>query len=157
MILDNMKNRHLSLIAAVVLLAAGCSAQRQIARTEDETVNIGYQEVSKENLTNSVSHLELKNTRSYNTIYDYLREMVPGVEVVSTGAFSAKVYVRGIQSINSPTDPLFVVDGVTVDDISMIDPYDVQSVDVLKDSATAIYGVRGTNGVIIINMKKASK
>ena len=101
--------------------------------------------------------MENKNTRTYTTIYDFLREMVPGVEVHSTGAFTAKVYVRGVQSINSPTDPLFVVDGVEMDDISMINPYDVQSVDVLKDSATAIYGVRGTNGVIIINMKKASK
>ncbi|MBR5660069.1 MAG: TonB-dependent receptor plug domain-containing protein [Bacteroidales bacterium] len=142
---------------AVALVAAGCSAQRQVARTEDDTVNIGYQDVSKENLTYSVSHLENNNNKPYNTIYDYLREMVPGVEVHSTGPFTAKVYVRGIQSINSPTDPLFVVDGVMMDDISMINPYDVRSVDVLKDSATAVYGVRGTNGVIIINMKKASK
>lgn len=149
-------NLILTLIAAA-LVAVGCSASRQIAQAESESVNIGYQEVSQDNLTNSVSHLEDKNTRSYATIYDYLREMVPGVEVYSTGAFTAKVYVRGVQSINSPTDPLFVVDGVMMDDISMIDPYDVRSVDVLKDSATAIYGVRGTNGVIIINLKKASK
>lgn len=144
-------------LTVIALVATGCSASRQIAQMEDETINIGYQEVSQKNLTNSVSHLENKNTRTYTTIYDFLREMVPGVEVHSTGAFTAKVYVRGVQSINSPTDPLFVVDGVEMDDISMINPYDVQSVDVLKDSATAIYGVRGTNGVIIINLKKASK
>ena len=67
--------------------------------------------------------------------------------ILSAGNYPAGNASTGIYAGNS----------LTVDDISMINPYDVQSVDVLKDSATAIYGVRGTNGVIIINMKKASK
>ena len=144
-------------LTVIALVATGCSASRQVAQTEDETVNIVYQEMSQNKLTNSVSHLEDKNTRTYTTIYDYLREMVPGVEVHSTGEFTAKVYVRGVQSINSPTDPLFVVDGVEMDDISNINPYEVKSVDVLKDAEAAIYGVRGTNGVIIILLKKSEE
>ena len=93
----------------------------------------------------------------FNTVYDYLRDMVPGVRVESTGPTSANVYVRGINSINSSTTPLFVVDGVVMDDIAAINPYDIDSVDVLKDSAAAIYGVRGANGVILITLKKSGK
>ena len=70
---------------------------------------------------------------------------------------STKVYIRGLNSLEAPSDPLFIVDGVTVDDISNINPYEVKSVDVLKDAEAAIYGVRGTNGVIIILLKKSEE
>ena len=74
-----------------------------------------------------------------------------------SGNRSAKIFVRGINSVNSPTDPLMIVDGTIMNDISDINPYEVESVDVLKDAAAAIYGVRGANGVIIITMKKGGK
>ena len=98
-----------------------------------------------------------KDNRVYNSIYDYFRDRVPGVRVEMSGNRPAKIFVRGINSVNSPTDPLMIVDGTIMNDISDINPYEVESVDVLKDAAAAIYGVRGANGVIIITMKKGGK
>ena len=147
------------LIFMAMALAFGCASSKNTSSPvfNDETINLGYGQVSKDDLTYSVSHKKEKNTRAYNTVYDYLRDMVPGVRVESTGPTSANVYVRGINSINSSTKPLFVVDGVVMDEIATINPYDIDSVDVLKDSAAAIYGVRGANGVILITLKKAVK
>ncbi|MBR1927446.1 MAG: TonB-dependent receptor plug domain-containing protein [Bacteroidales bacterium] len=149
---------YLTLLAALTL-AFGCASSRGTSSPvfNDEPVNIGYGQVSQDDLTYSVSHKKEKHPRTFNTVYDYLREMVPGVRVESTGPLTANVYVRGINSINSGTSPLFVVDGVVIDDISSINPYEIDSVDVLKDSASAIYGVRGANGVILITLKKPTK
>ena len=150
--------KSLFLLLAASLLIAGCgTSKKYIQSNEDETVNTGYSRSTKEDLTYSVGHVKNKDTHSYNNIYDYFRDKVPGVRVEMTGANSAKIYIRGINSVNSPTDPMFIVDGVVVSDISEVNPYEVDSVDVLKDSAAAIYGVRGANGVIIINLKKTSK
>ena len=74
----------------------------------------------------------------------------PGVEVEGT-----KVRIRGVSSINSPTDPLFVVDGIIQNGgVDYISPNDVKSITVLKDAAScAIYGSQGANGVILIDLK----
>lgn len=65
-----------------------------------------------------------------------------------------KILIRGISSINSSTEPLIVVDGTPQTNIDWINPNDVKSIDVLKDGgSSAIYGSRGANGVIIINLK----
>lgn len=153
--------RHLLLFVTIALLTAtGCASSRTSAATDlsdnEESVNIGYGKVRKKDMTNSVGHIKKDEHLVYNTIYDYLRAKVPGVIVERTGSSTEKIYVRGINTINSPTDPLIIVDGVEVEDISSINPYDVESIDVLKDTAAAIYGVRGTNGVIIITLKKSS-
>lgn len=66
-----------------------------------------------------------------------------------------KVRIRGITSVNSSSNPLYIVDDVPINNISTINPDDIASVEVLKDaSATALYGVRGANGVVIIKTKK---
>ena len=142
-------------IAAVLL--QGCSAMRRqyIPEQSDETINLGYGEIPAEQSTHSVGHVKNKDTRTYNSIYDYFKDKVPGVRVEMNGPRSASVFVRGINSINLSTEPLFIVDGVAVNDISSINPYDVESVDVLKDASAAIYGVRGANGVVLIKLKKA--
>ena len=61
-----------------------------------------------------------------------------------------KIIIRGIGTNSSATDPLILVDGVEVTDLSSIDPMNVKSVDVIKDGSAAIYGMQGANGVIII-------
>ena len=61
-----------------------------------------------------------------------------------------KILIRGVNSINSSSDPLILVDGVEMSDISSLNPADVKSVDVIKDGSSAIYGMRGANGVILI-------
>ena len=153
-----MSKKYLFILAALIA-AAACSSGKQAltAQEDDGIVDLGYERTSKNVLTGSVGQVKNKNTRVYNTIYDYFRENVAGVIVESSDGQNAKIYIRGLSTINSPTDPLFIVDGVEVDDISMINPYEVDSVTVLKDTDAAMYGVRGTNGVVIINLKKTVK
>ncbi len=86
----------------------------------------------------------------FNTIYDYLRARVSGVQVRGDN----KVIVRGIGTFNSSTDPLFIVNGAPVINIIDINPNQIESVTVLKDSKAADYGFRGANGVIIITLIK---
>lgn len=86
----------------------------------------------------------------FNTVYDYFRARVSGVQVSSDN----RVVIRGITSFNSSTDPLFVVNGSPVSNIIDIDPNQIKSVTIIKDSKAAEYGVRGANGVIIINLMK---
>lgn len=137
-------------IAVLTLLTAGCgTAARQ---PQDETVDIGYGTQEKGKLTNSVSSLKADRNKpqTFNTIYDYIRGRVAGVTVSPDN----KITIRGTNSINSSVDPLFIVDGVEVPDISTINPSDVKSIDVIKDGSSAIYGMRGANGVIIITTWK---
>lgn len=153
-----MRKSLFPLIVVASLALAGCSSARSGAGTvrseNEEMINIGYGKARRKDMTNSVSHVKKDERLVYNSIYDYLRDKVPGVRIEREGSNTEKVYVRGVNSINAPSDPLFIVDGVEVDDISSVNPYDVESVDVLKDSAASIYGVRGTNGVIIITLKR---
>lgn len=151
--------KFIPLLSLILLTVAGCSSVKNTAVSEQsgDSVNVGYGNVDKDELTYSVGHVKNKKTRVYNSIYDYLRDMVPGVKVEYSNSGAPKVYVRGISTVFGPTDPLFLVDGVTVNDISFINPYEVDSVDVLKDASAAIYGVQGANGVILINLKKGDK
>ena len=83
-------------------------------------------------------------------MYEYLRGRVAGVMVTPEN----KILVRGVNSINASTDPLILVDGVETTDLSVINPADVSSVDVIKDGSASIYGMRGANGVILITTRK---
>ena len=139
--------RKLFCLMALAVLAAGCGPAARVSQ-EDEEVNVGYGTVKKKDLTSSVSTVKVKDNEmaSYSNIYDYLAGRVPGVQVTP----DHKLVVRGINSINSSTDPLILVDGVEMTDISAINPRDVKTVDVIKDGSAAIYGVRGANGVVLI-------
>ena len=153
-----MKRTILVVIATPPFLLFGCGTSKSVSTAgTDDSVNIGYTSTSKNKMSGSVGHVKNKDNRVYDSIFDYFRDKVPGVRVEGSDPASTKVYIRGINSIEAPSDPLFIVDGVTVDDISNINPYEVKSVDVLKDSEAAIYGVRGTNGVIIILLKKSGE
>ena len=121
---------------------------------EEDSVNVGYGYVKRKNLVNSVSKVPMENDQnmSYNDIGEYLMGRVPGLTVIKTGT-TYKYIIRGLSSINSQTDPLFIVDGVEVMDISYLNPRDVKSVEVLKDSSASIYGTRGACGVILITTR----
>lgn len=136
-----------------ILVLASCSAYKStLPPDRGEVVNIGYGAVPKDNLTGSVSKVKLKTAdMTYDNIYEYLRGRVPGV-VIGPGD-PPSIIIRGKGTINSATDPLILVDGVEVSDISLISPSDVESVEVIKDGTSAIYGVRGANGVILITTK----
>jgi len=129
---------------------AGCGTSRYVPK-EESAVNVGYGSVNKDDLTSSVSKLDVdeKVINAYSNIYDYLQGRVPGLMVTP----DHKIVIRGINSINLSSDPLILVDGVEVTDLSGLSPNDVESVSVLKDGSAAIYGVRGANGVILITTK----
>ena len=134
-------------LLSMTALLAGCGASNGVPRDEDR-VDVGYGTQSKSDLTTAVSNLKVKKTDSqtYSSMYDYLRGRVPGVMVTSDN----RIIIRGIGTNSNNTDPLILVDGVQMTDLSNINPADVKSVDVIKDGSSAIYGMQGANGVIII-------
>lgn len=144
-----IKKSTFLILLSLVMAACGTTREKQL-----KTVDMGYGETSQEALSYAISSVDMEEDKSgYITIYDYLEGRVPGVKVVKNGATTASVYIRGINSVNSSTEPLFVVDGIMVNDISYLNPRDVKSVTVLKDASASIYGVRGGNGAILIKLK----
>ncbi|MBR5100499.1 MAG: TonB-dependent receptor [Bacteroidales bacterium] len=138
----------------------------------DEVVVIGYGTVKKSDLTGSVSTVRADeiNKGVITTPADLLRGKSAGVVVTAGSGMpgsGATIRIRGGSSINASNDPLIVIDGLPVsndgisgmsDPLSSINPEDIESFTVLKDaSATAIYGSRASNGVIVITTKKGSK
>ena len=124
----------------------------------DEVVVVGYGTVRKSDLTGSVGKVTTSELNQLSTtdIGQAIAGRVAGVDVTSnSGAPGAgtKIRVRGYGTINS-SDPLYVVDGFPVSDIDYLSPQDIESLEILKDaSATAIYGSRGANGVVLIKTK----
>ena len=120
-----------------------------------DSVNVGYGYVKKSKLTNSVSsvNMDQNEVASYSDIGEYLQGRVPGLTVVKDGA-RYRFMIRGIGTINGTSEPLILVDGVEVSDISYLNPRDIRSVEVLKDSSASIYGVRGAFGVILITTRR---
>jgi TonB-dependent SusC/RagA subfamily outer membrane receptor len=115
----------------------------------ERDINVGYGTIKKKNLTTDVGYIDGQKDEnaSYTNIYEMIQGKVPGVQVTGN-----KITIRGINSINSGTDPLFVVDGVVVNSIDNISPRQVESITVLKGSDAAIYGSRGAGGVILISL-----
>lgn len=130
----------------------------------EEVVAVGYGTVRKKDLTGSVSSVsssKLMERSSFSTA-QALQGKAAGVVVQqtnSTPGSDAKVMIRGNRSLKATNDPLYVVDGVPlVVGLSEISQSDIESVDILKDaSATAIYGSRGANGVVLITTKKGKE
>ena len=130
------------------------------AKVQEEVVVIGYQSIPKKNVLSSVSSISAKDLKD-NTITsaaEALNGRLAGVTATtSEGSPDAtiRVRVRGGISITQNNDPLYIVDGVQVENaLNVIAPGDIQSIDVLKDAAaTAIYGARGANGVFVITTK----
>ena len=130
------------------------------AKSLGEVIVIGYGEVKKSDLTGAVATIKGEQLldKPVPNVSQALQGRIAGVEVsVNSNApgAAAKVRVRGLGSINSNLDPLYVVDGVIGVDGNSINPNDIASLEVLKDaSSTAIYGARGANGVILIQTKR---
>lgn len=129
------------------------------AQTLDEVVVIGYGTMRKSDLTGSVYSVrgeDLVKNPEANAI-QALQGKVPGVQVSSSSGNpgeSPVIRIRGVSTFLAGASPVFVVDGVILDDISFLNSSDIESIEVLKDaSATAIYGTRGANGVIIVTTK----
>ena len=125
---------------------------------------VGYGTVKKSDLTGSVSGVSTRQFKNQpvKRVENILQGRTPGVEVTATSGVPGagmKVRVRGTTSINKSSDPLYVIDGIiSSSGLDGINPSDIQSMEVLKDaSSTAIYGSRGSNGVILITTKGGSE
>ncbi len=136
----------LSLVIMTACLA-GCGSTAQVS-SEDKTVDVGDGVQDQDKVTTAVSNVKVKKreAQTYSSMYDYLRGRVAGVMVTTDN----RIIIRGIGTNSDATDPLILVDGVETTDLSGINPTDVESVDVIKDGSSSIYGMRGANGVIII-------
>jgi len=125
----------------------------------DEVVVVGYQTMKKADLTGSVAVMNMKEPLSENSgnIMNSMAGKLPGVNVVPDAApgGTGSIRVRGMSTANSSNDPLYIIDGVPTDNINCINPSDIESMQVLKDAASAsIYGSRAANGVVIITTKQ---
>ncbi len=129
----------------------------------DEVVVIGYGTARKKDLTGAVTNISSARLvdKPVVNLGQALENKVAGLQVISNGAgvpgSQPMIRIRGTNSINSSNEPLYVVDGVVgvSNPLTTLNPNDILSLDVLKDaSATAIYGARGANGVIIITTKR---
>lgn len=125
----------------------------------DEVVVIGYGDQRKSDLTGAITSIEVDGVRrmSVSGIDQALQGKAAGVLITSTSGSpggGTSIRIRGIGTVNN-NNPLFVVDGIPTDDIRFLNVGDIDNIEILKDaSATAIYGNRGANGVILISTKK---
>lgn len=133
----------------------------------DEVVAVGYASVKKRDLTGSVARVNMDDLNKAQVLsFDQaLGGRIAGVQVVTSDGqpgSQANIVIRGSNSISDTSDgtPLYVIDGFATNDANLnaINPNDIESIDVLKDaSATAIYGARGANGVIIVTTKRGTE
>ncbi|SDT96741.1 iron complex outermembrane recepter protein [Polaribacter sp. Hel1_33_78] len=139
------------------------------AESLDEIVLIGYGSSKKKDLTGSVASISAKDFQNVpvTNVEDLIANKLPGVQITPSsgkpGAGSS-ILIRGGSSLSATNDPLFIIDGLPVEGanggpgvLSQLNPNDIESFSVLKDaSASAIYGSRASNGVVIITTKKGS-
>ncbi|WKL49712.1 TonB-dependent receptor [Flavobacterium pectinovorum] len=128
----------------------------------EQVVVVGYGKGSRKNLTTSVTSVKAEdlNRGAISDVGQLLQGKVSGLNISSSGdpTKTASVVLRGASTLNSSQGPFYVIDGIPGVDISVISPDDIATIDVLKDAAaTAIYGNRAANGVIMVTTKKGSK
>jgi len=112
-------------------------------------VVLKYSKSENKYIAESIPKVKIdKQSIVYTSIYDMIRVSVSGVIVTGN-----TITIRGVNSMNSSTEPLFLVDGIPVSSISNIFPSNVKSIKLLKGPDTSLYGVRGANGVILIKLK----
>lgn len=127
----------------------------------DEVVVIGYGTSAVKDVTGTIAVVKSDaiNSQQVSNVGQALQGKVAGVQVTNSGTpgSSPTIRIRGLGTVNSNANPLYVVDDVFVDDISFLSPMQIESITVLKDaSSAAIYGVRAANGVIIVTTKSGS-
>ncbi|WP_296124185.1 TonB-dependent receptor [uncultured Bacteroides sp.] len=128
----------------------------------DEVVVIGYGSISRKDVTSSITTVKSKdlNVGAYTEPGQLLQGKVPGLVIVQNSDPNGgvnSINLRGASTLNGSTSPLYVVDGIPGVNLNLLSPTDIESIDVLRDaSATAIYGSKAANGVIIVTTKRGS-
>lgn len=116
-------------------------------------IAVGYGHVTDRDKLNAVANINSGDFdfSQYSNLYEVIQGRFPGVQIIN-----GEIIIRGINSINSSSAALIVVDGVPADNsvLSSIPPVHVKSINVIKDGSSAIYGARGSNGVVLIETKK---
>lgn len=151
---------------------------REDSKQLEDVVVVGYGTKTKREVTGSIARISAKelNDLPVQSFESAMQAKLPGVQVTTGSGMAgsaSKVNIRGISSISAGGDPLYVIDGIPItqdyfllgnnggmnqNPLAAINPDDIESIDVLKDAAAnAIYGSRGSNGVILITTKKAKK
>ncbi|MBR4775167.1 MAG: SusC/RagA family TonB-linked outer membrane protein [Bacteroidales bacterium] len=132
--------------------------------TLDEVVVVGYGTMKKKEMTSAISHVGANDLNKITSLDSkmLLQGKVSGVNVDNSAVgdpnSQADIQIRGVSSRQAGTGPLYVIDGIPGGDMTNINPADIASIDVLKDgAASAIYGTRGGNGVILVNLKKGTR
>lgn len=129
----------------------------------DEVVVIGYGAARKRDITGAIESISAEKImeKSPVNIFDALQGEIARVEVISSSGApgdDAEIRIRGTSTFEGGAKPLYVVDGVPTDEIGTINPEDIESIEVLKDAASAaIYGSRSANGVILVTTKKGDR
>jgi TonB-linked SusC/RagA family outer membrane protein len=130
----------------------------------NEVVVIGYGTMDKKELTSAISHVSSRDFTQVASVDPsmMIQGKVPGVSITNTGAGDpnnqASIQIRGVSSRAADLGPLIVIDGVPGGNLTNLNPNDIESFDILKDgAASAIYGTRGSNGVILVTTKKGAR
>lgn len=136
-------------------------AMKEDAQKLEEVVVVGYGTQKKKDLTSAIATISAKelSNQSVSNAVAAMQGRLSGVQITNSGSpgSSPSIRIRGTGSIHS-ANPIYVVDGMIVDDISYLGPNDIESMSVLKDaSASAIYGVRAANGVIMVTTKRGEQ
>ena len=135
---------------------------KEDSKTLDEVVVVGYGVQKKSSVTGAISSVKAEDfeNRTITNAEQALQGKTAGVQIISASAAPGSnpaIRIRGYSS-NASSDPLYVVDGLRTKDISNLDPNDIESMEVLKDAASAaIYGAQAGNGVVLITTRKAKK
>jgi TonB-dependent SusC/RagA subfamily outer membrane receptor len=153
----------LRLFCLLALFHLTACATTRLAEEEEppsnDAVDVGYGSTDKDHVVGSVSVVKREDTDVVNarTFADMLAK-VPGVHVVQLPGGELRVRIRGTSSLVGGAEPLYVLDGMMLqsgDGLTGLNPHSIESITVLKDAgATAIYGSRGANGVILIKTKR---
>lgn len=150
-------------------IAIGKQKQLRIVLKEENTVLnevvvVGYGTMKRKEMTSAISHVSAKDLNQISSLDAsmLLQGKVSSVSVSNTALANpnstGSIQIRGISSRNASLSPLIVIDGIPGGDLTNINPADIESIDVLKDgAASAIYGTRGSNGVVLVNLKKGTK
>ena len=162
---STLKASYIGYLTRTVKVSGAMNALKIVlkedAETLEEVVVVGYGTMKKSDLTGSITSVNAEEMMKRNPVNlgQGLQGAAAGVSVIRSsgspdGGFNIRI--RGVATVNGSSDPLYVVDGVQVGtSIDFLNPNDVESIEILKDaSATAIYGSRASNGVIIITTKK---
>ncbi len=130
-------------------------ALNKTAEKENDLIDNGFIKAHKRNLNTNIQKVNsdiIKNAERYRNIYEMIAGEVPGVTVNGS-----TIRIRGVASLSQSNDPLFVVNGMIISSLDYILPTQVKSISILKGTATALYGVRGANGAIVITLKTANE